>query len=176
MSRSPAIFDTRKLRWMGGEYLRAAPPGELAAAALPFAEGRTPRRQCGAGRKWVLAFRDRLACLAELPPQVQALLEPGPPEPEAAAALRTPEAAAFAVARCSASRQPHRNRRGRWHGAFKALLAECGKEVGSKGRELFMPARAALSGRVHGPELPLLFDALGASSALERIRAAAAAS
>jgi glutamyl/glutaminyl-tRNA synthetase len=126
-------------------------------------------------KKWVLAFRDRLACLARLPPQVQALLEPGPPEPEAAAALRTPEAQRLLS--LVATRLASRIETGAVDGmAFKALLAECGKEVGSKGRELFMPARAALSGRVHGPELPLLFDALGASSALERIRAAAAAS
>ena len=56
---------------------------------------------------------------------------------------------------------------------FKALLQECGRETGLRGRDLFMPARAALSGRTHGPELPLLFDALGAEPALERIRRAA---
>jgi glutamyl/glutaminyl-tRNA synthetase len=56
---------------------------------------------------------------------------------------------------------------------FKSLLGECGRELGLKGRELFQPARAALSGRTHGPELPLLFEALGAERARVRIQAAA---
>jgi nondiscriminating glutamyl-tRNA synthetase len=174
ISRSPAIFDTRKLRWMGGEYLRAAPPAELAQAALPFLQAEGIAADARQAERWVLAFRDGLACLAELPPQVRALLEPGPAEEEAAVALRTPEARRLLslVATRLASRMAEN---GEPDGmAFKALLAACGKEVGAKGRELFMPARAALSGRVHGPELPLVFDALGATRSLERLRVAAA--
>jgi glutamyl/glutaminyl-tRNA synthetase len=54
---------------------------------------------------------------------------------------------------------------------FKALMQESGKELGIRGRDLFLPVRAALSGRAHGPELPRLFDALGSAEARQRLAA-----
>jgi nondiscriminating glutamyl-tRNA synthetase len=39
-----------------------------------------------------------------------------------------------------------------------------------------MPVRVALTGRVHGPELPLVAEALGREIVLERLKRAAAAS
>lgn len=38
VSRSPAIFDEDKLRWMNGEYIRALPAEEFIAAARPYLE------------------------------------------------------------------------------------------------------------------------------------------
>ncbi len=36
MSKSPAVFDVQKLRWMNGEYLKAMDDGEFYEAALPY--------------------------------------------------------------------------------------------------------------------------------------------
>jgi glutamyl-tRNA synthetase len=36
ISKSPAIFDVQKLKWLNGQYLRAMSPGEFHAAALPY--------------------------------------------------------------------------------------------------------------------------------------------
>ena len=44
------------------------------------------------------------------------------------------------------------------------------EKAGVKGKELFMPIRAALTGVVHGPELDRVFAALGKESALKRLR------
>jgi glutamyl-tRNA synthetase len=41
---SPAFFDYDKLNWMNGEYIRALPPEELVARALPFGESRYGER------------------------------------------------------------------------------------------------------------------------------------
>jgi len=175
VSRSPAIFDVQKLRWMGGEHLRAAPLAELVRAATPFLEAAGLPESAAYAAPWLLAFRDGIACLAELPERVRELLDPGTPEPEAAAALQTPGARRL-LAVVTEKLERGAGDTARLDGAtFKGILQGCGKELGLKGRDLFMPARAALSGRTHGPELPLLFDALGADRALERLHRAASA-
>ncbi len=38
ISKSPAIFDEAKLRWLNGEYIRALTPGEFHEKALPYYE------------------------------------------------------------------------------------------------------------------------------------------
>ncbi len=51
VSKNPAVFDTQKLLWMNGEYIRAMDPTEFADRTLPLVEagsGDEPRR-CGAG-------------------------------------------------------------------------------------------------------------------------------
>jgi nondiscriminating glutamyl-tRNA synthetase len=40
-------------------------------------------------------------------------------------------------------------------------LARVGRDAGAKGKDLYMPIRAALTGNLHGPELPLVIDILG---------------
>jgi len=167
VSRSAAIFDVQKFRWMAGEHLRAADLAELARASAPFlrAAGLDPAR----GEVWLRAFRDGIASLAELPDRVRDLLDPGSPEPEALAAIETAGARRL-LSLVDERWQTHAGLDG---AAFKALLQECGKSLGLKGRDLFMPARAALTGRVHGPELPLLFDALGEVAARARWHARA---
>ncbi|WP_018861918.1 glutamate--tRNA ligase [Thioalkalivibrio sp. ALJ3] len=50
---------------------------------------------------------------------------------------------------------------------FPALAKAVSAATGAKGRKLFMPLRAALSGQTHGPELPRIFEYLGR----ERVRA-----
>ena len=47
-----------------------------------------------------------------------------------------------------------------------------GKRLGIKGRDLFQPVRAALTGRTHGPELPLLGELLGRERCIARLRSA----
>ena len=38
VSRNPAVFDTQKLEWMNGVYIRALDAGDFAGRALPFVE------------------------------------------------------------------------------------------------------------------------------------------
>ncbi len=166
VSRSPAIFDVQKLRWMAGEHVRAAPVAGLVSLAQPFLAAAGLPTDPLRVQAWILAFRDSIACLAEIPVRVRELLELGEPEPEAAAALQTPGARGL----LALVDERWGTRTDLDGAAFKVLLQESGKALGLKGREVFMPARAALTGRIHGPDLPLLFDSLGAAAARERLR------
>ena len=58
------------------------------------------------------------------------------------------------------------------------MIQSVGKAHGVRGRDLYQPLRAALTGRTHGPELPItiemLGDVLGRQRTLERLRSIAA--
>ena len=56
--------------------------------------------------------------------------------------------------------------------SFGASLKETGKSVGVKGKTLFMPVRAALSGETHGPEMQRIASFLGADEVVKRLQAA----
>ena len=52
---------------------------------------------------------------------------------------------------------------------FKAAMTKTGELTGEKGKNLFMPIRSATTGKLHGLELPILFELLGQDKILKRI-------
>ena len=53
---------------------------------------------------------------------------------------------------------------------YSAAMKHVKEKTGAKGKELFMPVRAALTGVVHGPELDKVFAILGRDAALRRLK------
>jgi nondiscriminating glutamyl-tRNA synthetase len=54
---------------------------------------------------------------------------------------------------------------------FRAYAQPLGKAAGVKGKALFMPLRAALTGEIHGPELARMFPLIGIERARARLEA-----
>jgi glutamyl-tRNA synthetase/nondiscriminating glutamyl-tRNA synthetase len=52
---------------------------------------------------------------------------------------------------------------------FKNAMTKAGELTGEKGKNLFMPIRSATTGKLHGLELPILFELLGQDKILKRI-------
>ncbi len=85
------------------------------------------------------------------------------PSDEAAGALRSAGAAYFRAALdCLAIESED----------FKAYIKALAKAAGVKGKELYMPLRAALSGETHGPELVSIWALLGTKRIHGRLEAA----
>jgi nondiscriminating glutamyl-tRNA synthetase len=53
---------------------------------------------------------------------------------------------------------------------IKAAMKAVQKSTGQKGKNLFMPIRAAVSGQTHGPDLPQTIELLGKEKVLVRIQ------
>jgi nondiscriminating glutamyl-tRNA synthetase len=53
---------------------------------------------------------------------------------------------------------------------YLAAIRYTKEKTGAKGKELFMPIRAALTGKIHGPELDKVFAVLGKIAALKRLK------
>ena len=50
------------------------------------------------------------------------------------------------------------------------MIKEVQKETGIKGKQLFMPIRVAVTGQMHGPELPNTIEVLGKDKVLSRLK------
>lgn len=184
LGQSGSVFDAAKLAWVNRHTLHHASGAQLAAWLAsgpgPGAEASGDWREAIARltaglppasvEKLLEGVRGNVATLAELPGEIEVLTggELGF-EPEAAAALAAPGSAALCLALAESAAAL-----AEWSGeAFKSAIQSTGKLQGRKGRDLFMPVRAALTGRTHGPELPLLAELLGKDRCLERLRDAA---
>jgi glutamyl/glutaminyl-tRNA synthetase len=173
VGRSGSVFDAAKLAWTNAHVLHHAEPaaieGWLAAAGadapafLPEAAARwTPEV-----RSRVLeAVRGNLATLADLGPELAPFLDHAPvPEPDAVTALEAPRAGEVCDAAAAAL-----GALAEWRAdGVQSAIRKVGADLGVKGRDLFQPVRAALTGRTHGPELPLVAELLGRDRCVERL-------
>lgn len=170
LSKSPAVFDDEKLNWMNGEYIRAMDLKELAKRIKPFvkAAGYDPEAN---GEEWFLnvlgTVRGGLKTLAEIGPHLEIYYgDRFGFEADAKTMLASPEAKAVV--------KTFRDEVEKNNGvATEAILASIQNSVkektGVKGKNLFMPMRASVTGKLHGPELKLVLPLLGAKETLRRI-------
>lgn len=160
MSRSAAIFDSEKLNWMNGWYIRNAPLERIVALGLPFLE------KAGydvSDRNFVTQVidiaRGYVDYLAQLPEIAKIFFqEEVNPESEEAAEILALESSQKVF---SAFLQKLDAEEKLDAETFKRIMKEIQKETGVKGKWLWMPVRVALTGQVHGPELPRVVVLLG---------------
>ena len=172
VGRSGSIFDPDKLRWVNAHLLHHAAGARLAGWAeefLPAGAGALPRADL---ERLLEGVRGNLAALTDLAGELEPFLAERPVfEPAAAAALESAPARAL----CGELATALESLAGWSEEGVKSTIRSIGARLGLKGRDLFQPARAALTGRAHGPELPLVASLLGRERCVVRLRDAAAA-
>ncbi len=169
LSRSPAVFDPEKLNWMNRAHLKAFHGEKALALALPYLPYSGGRLE-GIPKSWLMAALEavwgEVDTLSQLPERLRFFFDEGwTLEPEAQTLL--------------AKEEPQRVIRGLREELrsveevgpenYRALLAGLAKRVGLTGRNLYMPLRAALTGRTQGPELEKVFLLLGKEKILKRV-------
>lgn len=180
VSKAPVAFNTEKLDWFNGIYIRALAPADLARRCLPFlqAVGLLPE-PCPPDRLAYLTeivplVQERLRTLAEAPdllgyflrreiepPSAELLLgKKGRSEQVRAILTRAAEVLASVPSFTPPDLEP----------AIRNLASEMGLHDG----EVFMPIRAAISGRTATPGLFDTLAALGRERSVERLGKAAA--
>ncbi len=172
VSKSPAVFDPVKLEWMAAWHMRSRSVDELVPLALTHLRAAGLDMTAERARAWIAGFKADLPALGQLPARVGAILGPPVPNAEAAEALAAPGARRLLDTLAAKLEERAREVIPLDGQGFKKTLQECGQEIGVRGRDLFAPVRAALTGQTHGPELPLLFDALGIETVRARLGAA----
>ena len=175
VGKSGSVFDPAKLAWVNAHLLHTASGAQLlewSADFLPPA-AQAMARGSAAERARLEALlhgiRGNLGTLTDLPRELAPFLDDTLAfEPDARAALDAPRAHEVCAA-LAAELEPLAS----WSGdALKSAIQSLGKRLGLKGKDLFQPVRAALTGRTHGPELPLLGELLGRDRCIIRLRAA----
>ena len=158
VSRSPAVFDEKKLRWMNGRYLRELSPEEL-TRRLEARHGRE-----GLGDAVGIA-QEKIQTLDEFWPLAGFLVERRPLDPGAYAKVMSDGGPA---------------RLGRAREALAALesfttedveraLRGVVEELGVKPRDVFQPVRLAISGGTTSPGIFESVALLGRDETLARI-------
>jgi nondiscriminating glutamyl-tRNA synthetase len=178
LGKSGSVFDPAKLAWMNAHWLHHA-SGAAIRAWVDRAGVDAKRFLPAAAAAWppatlehvVEGVRGNLATLVDLPFELDPFLNEQPVlEPEAEEALGAPRAAAVCAAAAAALAAL-----ADWRAdAVKSAIQSVAPALGVKGRELYQPVRAALTGRTHGPELPLIAELLGRERSLARLQRAGA--
>jgi glutamyl-tRNA synthetase len=166
VNRSAAIYDGTKLRWMNGQYIRKAPIARLAAEAEPFLPEYV-RAYSEAARKEILdLLRDGMETLADLE-RASLPFRPSPDlDDEAGACVAAPISQRVLDAlRTALAAAPD----GFTPAQFKAVMNGVGGATSVKGKDLFFPVRAAVTGSVHGPDLSRVAAIKGKAAVLASI-------
>jgi nondiscriminating glutamyl-tRNA synthetase len=167
-AKSAAIFDIEKLDWMNCHYIGNLDLDYVFNLSLPFlAETSLKDTDAETLKKILAASRRGLVKLSDLQYHVSIFEGENPHyAPDALSLLKEASSADLIssairlLEAVSVSSQ----------GEAKSWLAAVARETGKRGKELFVPIRAALTGKIHGPELPGVIEILGKESCLTRLK------
>ncbi|MFP4616175.1 MAG: glutamate--tRNA ligase [Thiohalorhabdus sp.] len=160
LSRSPAKFDVEQLDHWNKEAVHHAAPGRLWPWVAPALETAVPE---DVRQDWLAAVQPNLERPADAEQWARACFGEVEPSEEAKAEIQGADPALWEGAEAALQE----------HGTdFAAVLESIKGSTGLKGKKLFKPLRAALTGRTFGPELGPLLPLMGQERALARIQAA----
>lgn len=170
ISKAGAIFDTDKLAWICGDYVRRMTVAELTAAVFPFfVEAGFVSAEDSASadlQNIVAAFQERFHLYSELPAQAAGMFGELPEWDKKARKALAADGAAFAAEKLAAALEDAAWPPEDFVGIVKAVAEEL--EVGLG--KVMKPVRAALTGTLGGPELDSVVKMLGRDRVLKRLR------
>lgn len=175
LSKSPAVFDTQKLSWMNNEYMKKADLPRVVDMCIPHLQkaGRIAAELDADGRAWVsdlvALHQDKLRFAADIVP-VTALFFAEEPADEDEAATVLAEEQVPTVLGAFLSLVEAGDTAFTVDG-IKEMIKTVQKDTGFKGKQLFMPIRAALTGQTHGSDLNQSIALLGKDKVVSRLRA-----
>lgn len=167
--KSPAVFDTVKLTWMNGDYIRQLSPKELYDAAKPFID------EAGIAKgideetltKVILLEQEKYKTLKEIPGLIEFFFNPVKYDEEAInKVFKTPTAkqAIELMIKCYGDAPDFKAE------TLEAIARSKAKESGLKTGQVFHPLRVAVSGRTNGPTLFKMLEYLGKDLVLQRLQ------
>ena len=166
LSKSPAAFDQKKLDWMSNEYIKNADFETIFDMAKPYLEA--AGRLTNKAEKLVELYKPQMKSVDEIVPLTDLFFEDFPEltaeEKEFMAGETVPTVLkAFKEKLEAMSDEDFKSEN------IFPQIKTVQKETGIKGKNLFMPIRIAVSGEMHGPELPDTIYLLGREKSIEHI-------
>jgi len=169
LGKSAAIFDFQKLRWINGNYIRSYPLDRITDLFIPYIReaGYSPEE---IGReqmeKIISIVRGYCDVLSEVKEHVGIFIEDVcEPDEDADALLRQEDSitlvsAALEIMKSSVDHT----------GFSEELIPKIKESTSFKGKKLFHPVRAILTGKLKGPELDTAMPVIGFDKCLKRIQ------
>ena len=160
VTHAAAIFDVAKLNWMNGGYIRSLPMEALIDAVMPYLQQagyKLPERAVLSSM--VALVKDGLEYLEQIVEKLELFFVDEPliagGEPREMVQKENAHKVFWSFLRTlDEFGQLDAN-------TFRTLMKHVQNETGIIGRELWMPIRVALTGELHGPELPMVAQIFG---------------
>ncbi|MDU5336986.1 glutamate--tRNA ligase [Enterococcus sp.] len=172
LSKSPAAFDPKKLEWVNNHYIKAMDLDKLTDLCLPYLikagkveENPTPERKAWVKRV-VSLYQPQMSYAAEITEVSSLFFQDQLELDDAAKEVLAGEGVSTVLNAFKAQLEAMETVDAA--GVLAAIKA-VQKETGIKGKNLWMPIRVAVSGVVHGPELPETVEILGKEKALAHL-------
>ncbi len=172
LGASDVRMDPDKLEWLSGEYIRRMSPEALAERLAEHLDPESYPDRNDHRARIARAIQERITTFGGAARFLPQFYPPDPMNwtPEALETIRAPEASRTLEAVQVALESVED-----WNGdTVIAAIRAAGVEVGAKGKKLFMPVRAAVSGSTQGPELGDIFEIQGRDTCLRAIEQARA--
>ncbi len=173
VSKSGGVFDVNKLNWMNSHYIRLKTPEELCTLCLPWlmADGWVKEGEVELKKDWCMRLvklaQERMHTLAdicsfaELFSGSEVTLE----NDETLEMLKLEHVPAMLTVfkeKLEAAPQIDED-------VAKGLMKAVQADTGIKGKNLFMPVRAAISGQLHGPDMNDMMIVIGRENLIARV-------
>ncbi|MEH7509563.1 glutamate--tRNA ligase [Priestia megaterium] len=172
LSKSPALFDTSKLRWMNNQYMKQLDLDEVVALSVPHLvkAGKVEETRDAETEQWVrdlvALYQEQMSFGAEIVELTEMFFKKEIDYSEEAKAVlaeeQVPEVLKAFATEISSLEEFSADE-------IKAATKAVQKATGQKGKKLFMPIRVATTGETHGPELPKAISLLGKETVLARL-------
>lgn len=168
-SKSGAVFDEDKLLWLNAIYIRNTETRDLLLKSLPFIES-AGYDISGVDENWLIEIIDLvktdLVILSDIGNHLDIFLDDKYKlTDEAEEIIKNDENSN--VVRLFMEYLKNNNAEAGM--LYSDALKYVKKQTNKKGKELFMPIRAALTGKTTGPQLDKIFSILGKDVALKRL-------
>ena len=168
VSKSPAVFDTKRLDWFNAHYIRTLPLDVVTDRCLPFlGEYDLDQYSRPELEQIISVVRDGLTMLKEVKDASSYFFaDKIQISEELSSGLLKQESSRKVLSKvCESLGQfPWGDPKG-----CKAVVDAIGKELGVKGKDLYWPVRAALCGSTSGPDLGATLSILGEKRVRTRI-------
>ncbi len=172
LSTSAAIFDSKKLEWMNGEYIKKADVDTVIELALPHLvkAGKIAEDADEKTLSWIkeviALYQEQLRYGAEIVDLTDLFFKTDIHYDEAAQEVLAEEQV-VEVLQVFTDKLIHLD--SFTADQIKEQIKATQKETKHRGKKLFMPIRVATTGQTHGPELPKAIELLGKEVVLARL-------
>ncbi len=173
LSKSPALFDTNKLTWMNNQYMKKIEVDRVLEISIPHLvkAGRLDENLTEEEQQWVESLvtllQEKMSYGAEIVALSEMFFKDEAEYEEDAKEVLSGETVPEVLKAFSEELDKMENFKA---DEIKAAMKAVQKSTGQKGKNLFMPIRAAVSGQTHGPDLPQTIELLGKEKVLNRIQ------
>ncbi|AZN38450.1 glutamate--tRNA ligase [Paenibacillus albus] len=173
LSKSPAVFDTNKLAWMNNEYIKKTELPRIVDLCVPHLQGagRLSSELSAEDRAWVsdlvALYQDKLRFAADIVPLTELFFSAETVDEEEAVTVLAEEQVPVVL---QAFLEQVKALEAFQVDGIKAAIKAVQTSTGFKGKQLFMPIRAALTGQTHGPDLNQSIALLGKSKVEQRLQ------